>query len=424
MLLAHDASSKETRRLGLATRWLALNLLLLALVATFSLSYPIEELSRRLGDAFFRLRGHQQTSLTVAMVVIDDASLERYGRWPWPRAQLARLIVAVSGQRPASIGLDILVSEAGDAAGDNVLAQAIGDAGNVILAAKLSNAPDRLWTDPLPLFRARAFGVGHVQAMTDPDGIARRVPLVEVSTDGPRWPLAVEMARVATGQPVRIDDSKLRLGKQHIWIEGHARHRDGTGWSSYSPQFLLIDFRQQFVGDEADPPFLTVSAASILEGHRSDSLRGKNVLIGFGASDLGDRVATPVSGQMPMPGVEVHANLLQGLLAGRGIRHAERTPQLILLVLYSLISTLLVLQRPGWLSIWIPVTLFAASYGAGFVLFSRRAILLDFGPLVCAAILAVPLAQLQDLLIVNRALNRGLQQLRTTLLPRTGQILR
>ena len=213
------ASSREARRLGLATHWLTLNLLLLALVATFSLSYPIEELSRRLGDAFFRLRSHQQTSPTVAMVVIDDASLERYGRWPWPRAQLARLIVAVSRQRPASIGLDILVSESGDAAGDNDLAQAIGDAGNVILAAKLSNAPDRLWTDPLPLFRARAFGVGHVQAMTDPDGIARRVPLVEVSTDGPRWPLAVEMARVATGQPVRIDDSKLRLGKQHIWIE-------------------------------------------------------------------------------------------------------------------------------------------------------------------------------------------------------------
>src|SRR5215475_8080126 len=122
MRLANDSIFQRSSETRFATHWLALNLLLLALVATFSLSYPIEELSRRLGDAFFRLRGHQQTSRTVAMVVIDDASLERYGRWPWPRAQLARLIVAVSGQRPASIGLDILVPEAGDAAGDNVLA--------------------------------------------------------------------------------------------------------------------------------------------------------------------------------------------------------------------------------------------------------------------------------------------------------------
>jgi len=416
MRLAHDCIFQESSEARSRTHWLALNLLLLALVATFSLSYPIEELSRRLGDAFFRLRGHQQTSPTVAMVVIDDSSLERYGRWPWPRAQLARLIVAVSEQRPASIGLDILVSESGDAAGDNLLAQAIGNARNVILAAKLSNAPDRLWTDPLPLFRARAFGVGHVQAMTDPDGIARRVPLVEVSTDGPRWPLAVEMAGVATGQPVRVDESELRLGKQHIWIEGHARHRDGTGWSSYSPQFLLIDFRQQFVGDEADPPFLTVSAASILEGHRSDSLRGKNVLIGFGASDLGDRISTPVSGQMPMPGVEVHANLLAGLLTGRGIRHAGFTSQIVMLLAYSLVSTWLVLRRPGWESVWIPFVLLAALYAGGFFLFSRRGVLLDFGPLVCAAFLAVPLAQLENLVIVNHALNRGLQQLQRTLL--------
>jgi signal transduction histidine kinase/CHASE2 domain-containing sensor protein len=411
-----NSFSREVRKPALATSWLALNLLLLVLVAILSLTYPVEELSRRLGDAFFRLRGHQPTSSAVAMVVIDDDSLERYGRWPWPRAQLARLINAVSRERPASIGVDILLSESEGITDDNNLAQAIGDAGNVVLAAKLSSAPDRLWTDPLPLFRARAAGVGHVQAMMDPDGIGRRVPLLEVSADGPRWPLAVEIARVATGQPIRLDERVLRLGNKRIWFEGQPRHRQGTGWSSYSPQFLSIDFRQQFVAGEADPPFLTISAASILEGQTPSSFRGKNVLIGFGASDLGDRIPTPVSGQMPMPGVELHANLLDGVLAGHGIRHAGLIQQVLLLLVYSLVSTWLVLRRPGWESVWIPLVLLAASYGAGFLLFNRSGILLDFGPLVCAAILAVPLTQLEDLVIVNRALNRGLQQLRSTLL--------
>jgi CHASE2 domain-containing sensor protein/signal transduction histidine kinase len=406
------------------TTWFALNLLLLGLVTILYLTYPVEELNRRLGDAFFRLRGHRPTSFDVAMVLIDDASLERYGRWPWPRRHLARLVDAVSKQHPSSIGLDILLAESGDTAGDGSLAEAIGGAGNVVLVAKLSSAPDRLWTDPLTLFRARAAAVGHVQAAMDPDGIVRRVPLTEVSTDGPRWPLAVEMARLASAQPVRLGEDGIWFGKRRIQLEGRSRHAKGIGWSSYTLQFLSIDFQQQFVDGDPNPPFVTISAARILDGGPTPSLRGKNVLIGFGASDLGDRIATPVSGQMPMPGVEVHANLLAGVLAGRGIRHAGLVPQLVLLVLYSLISTLLVLQRPGWLSVWIPAALFAASYGAGFVLFSRRAILLDFGPLVCAAILAVPLAQLQDLLIVNRALNRGLQQLRTTLLPRPGQLPR
>src|SRR6516162_11254453 len=163
----------EARRPALVRRWFALNLLLLALVGILSLTYPVEELGRRLGDGFFRLRGHKPTSNTVAVVLIDDASLERYGRWPWPRTELAHLISAVSRERPTSIGLDILLSEFESTNDDNSLTQTIRDAGNVVLAAKLSSSPDRLWTDPLPIFRAHAAGLGHVQAMMDPDGIGR-----------------------------------------------------------------------------------------------------------------------------------------------------------------------------------------------------------------------------------------------------------
>ena len=343
----------ETRLPVLIRRWLALNLLLLTLVGILSLTYPVEELSRRLGDGFFRLRGHEPTSNSVAMVLIDDTSLDRYGRWPWPRTELANLITTVSRQHPASIGLDILLSESGDQSDDN-LAQAIRDAGNVVLAAKLSTSPDRLWEDPLPLFRAHAAGLGHVQAIMDPDGIGRCVPLAEVSADGTRWPLAVEMARVATGNPIRVDGGTLWLGNTPIGVEGQPQRGQGPGWSSYSPQFLYIDFRQQFVAGEADPPFITISAASVLRGQSPQSLRGKNVLIGFGASDLGDRIPTPVSGQIPMPGVELHANLLDGLLTGQGIRHAAVGPQILLVIVYSLASTWFVLRRPGWESVWIP----------------------------------------------------------------------
>jgi CHASE2 domain-containing sensor protein/signal transduction histidine kinase len=420
-----SSSSSDIRRSSLISSWLALNALLLFLVSVLSLTYPVEELSRRIGDSFFRLRGHQPTSTRVALVVIDDASLEQYGRWPWPRAKLARLVRAISSQRPTSIGLDILLSEPSQVSDDNDLAQAIGDAGNVVLAAKLSNSPDRLWTDPLPLLRARSAGVGHVQAVMDSDGIGRRAPLVEAGADGPRWPLAIEMARVATHQPLRLDGYSLCLGNRCLCVEGTSQQGQGTGWQSYSPQFLFIDFRQQFLGSENEPPFVTVSAGNILEGQAPTSLQGKNVLVGFGSSDLGDRIPTPVSGQVPMPGVEVHANLLEGVLAGHAICHVGFVSQLALLLTYSLGSTLLILQRPGWLSIWIPVGLLGGVYGAGFLLFKNIGILLDFGPLVCASLLAVPLAQLQDLLIVNRALNRGLQQLRQTLLshPTSGRRL-
>lgn len=282
------------------------------------------------------------------------------------------------------------------------------------MAAKLSSAPDRIWTEPLPLFRAAAAGVGHVQAALDPDGIGRRVPLLELSADGPRWPLALEMARIGTGQPIRVDERTLRIGNERIWIEGRPL-RQGGSWASYGAQFFCVDFRQQFAPGEANQPFLVASATAVLDGHAPPGMNGKHVLIGFGSSDLGDRILTPVSRQMPMPGVEVHANLLDGVLAGRSLRHAGLLPQILIVVLYSLISVWLVVRRPGWQSIWIPVVLFAVTYAAGFVLFSRTGILLSFGPLLCAALLSVPVTQAQDLLIVNRGLNRGLQELRTAL---------
>lgn len=399
----------------LTAHWLVPNLLLWFLVAILSFTYPVEELSRRLGDAFFGLRAQQPTSSAIAIVTIDDFSLERYGRWPWPRTRLAQIVNAISKERPASIGLDFLLSEPGASSGDLALAQAIHHAGNVVLAAKLSSDPDRLWIDPLSLFRGSAAAIGHVQMSMDPDGIGRCVPLYELSSEGPRWPLALEMARIAMHQPIRLDERVLAVGDKRIWIEGRSPRQRGEGWASYSAQFLCVDFQQQFAPGEANPPFLIISAAAVLDGHTPRALNGRNVFIGFGSSDLGDRIPTSVSRQVPMPGVEVHANLLQGLPVGRVIRHAGLLPQLLIVIVYSLVSISLVLRQPGWRSVWIPIVLFAASYGAGFLLFSRTGILLGFGPLLCAALLAVPLAQLQNLVIVNRALNRGLQQLRTAL---------
>src|ERR1700687_2563125 len=95
-------------------RWLLLNVLLLSVVGLLSLSYPVEELSRRAGDMYFRLRENQGTSPDVALVLIDDASLERYGRWPWKRSFLAKVVRAASAERPKALGLDILLSEPED----------------------------------------------------------------------------------------------------------------------------------------------------------------------------------------------------------------------------------------------------------------------------------------------------------------------
>ena len=399
--------------------WLVLNLLLLSLVAGLSITYPVEELSRRLGDIYFRLRRPQPTSHSVALVLIDDVSLSRYGRWPWPRSLLARLVHATAAQHPGAIGLDVLLTEAEDTRNDNDLAKALRDAGNVVLAAKVGGSPQRMWADPLPLFLANSVAVGHVQAVEDADGVCRNVPVRELSAEGPRWALALEVARVAKHASLEQNSGGLFLGKDRVWVDGTTRGARAPGWESYSPEFLTINFREQYLPGQQRPPFFVVSAAELLDGKQQPALWGKAVLIGFGATELSDRLPTPVSGQMPMPGVEVHANLADGLLQGRSLRHASVFPQVLFIIGFSLISTWLVLRWSGWDGVLLQTALLSVSYGAGYWLFAHAHLLIAFGPVLCAGLLAVPLAQLENLVIVNRGLTRGLNQLRQTL--HTGQ---
>jgi signal transduction histidine kinase/CHASE2 domain-containing sensor protein len=410
-----EQSANSARSRNRIKSWLALNLLLLSLVAALSLTYPVEELSRRLGDIYFRVRRPLPTSNSVALVLIDDFSLSGYGRWPWPRSLLARLVRATATQRPAAIGLDILLSEAEDARNDDDLAKAFREAGNVILAAKLGGSPQRMWADPLPVFLANSTGIGHVQAVEDADGICRSVPVRELSVEGPRWALALEVARVAQHAPVEQNSGGLGQDKDHAGGAGATKRAGAGGWVSYSPDFLAIDFREQYSPGRQTPPFVVISASDLLSGKAAPGLWGKAVLIGFGATELSDRLPTPVSGQMPMPGVEVHANLVDALMRGSDLQHIGLLPQVFFLVLFSLISSWLVLRWPGWGGMLLQTALLMGSYAAGYWLFANAHRLISFGPFLCAGILAVPLAQLENLLVVNRGLTLGLRQLRQTL---------
>ena len=176
-------------------RWARLNLVLLGLVFLVNLSFPVTTLSQKLNDFFFRLRRPMPVSRDVAMVLIDDATLAQNGRWPWPRARLAKLIQAVSQQQPKAIGLDVLLSEAEDEQNDADLAKAIQSAPNLVLASKISTSPTgTMWLDPVPRFAHAAKGVGHVQAIIDFDGLCRSIPVDEPSADGLRPAFALKLA--------------------------------------------------------------------------------------------------------------------------------------------------------------------------------------------------------------------------------------
>src|SRR5258708_34054348 len=96
---------------------------------------------------------------------------------------------------------------------------------------------------------------------------------------------------------------------------------------------LLIDYRPQFEPDQANPPFVVVSAGDLLAGKRAEHLAGKVVSIGFGGIDISDRLITPGSNQLPMPGVEINANVADLAVSGRRLSQLGNVGQLHLGVL-------------------------------------------------------------------------------------------
>src|SRR3984893_13567278 len=397
--------------------WLLLNAVLLSVVGLLSLSHPVEELSRRTGDMYFRLRGSQGTSPHVVLILIDDASLERYGRWPWKRSLLAPVVRAASAEHPKVLGLDILLSETEDETNDRELAKALKDAGNTVLVAKISNSPQgRLWVEPLPLFAQNALAVAHAKAALGPDSICRSVPVRELSLDGPRWAFALEVARVASGTSIEDDGHELRIGRRKILTVGTSSHVMVAGVGSESLRFLPIDYRGQIAPGEKSPPFFAVSVVDLLNGKAGGQLQGKAVLIGFGSAEIGDRIPTPVSDRLPMPGVEIHANLIDAILAGRSLSPLNGWLNLLVLCAFSFSSTWVVLRWPVWRGLVALAAMLTVGLAASYLVFAWMHILVGLGPFLCVALLAGPLAQLQNLVLVDRGLTQGLRQLQIALM--------
>jgi signal transduction histidine kinase/CHASE2 domain-containing sensor protein len=413
----NELPTRRSNQMHLQTkRWLLLNVLLLVLVGLLSLSYPVEELSRRTGDTYFRLRGSQGTSPHVSLIVIDDASLERYGRWPWKRSLLAQVVRAASAEHPKALGLDILLSETEDETNDRELAKALKDAGNAVLVAKISNSPQgRLWVEPLPLFAQNAVAVGHAQAALGPDSICRSIPARELSLEGPRWAFALEVARAASGAILEDDGRELRIGDRKIPTVGSSSRAVVAGVKSESLRFLPIDYRGQIAPGETSPPFFAVSVEDLLDGKAGGQLQGKAVLIGFGSTEIDDRIPTPVSDRLPMPGVEIHANLVDAILAGRNLRPLNGWLNLLALCAFSLTSTWVVLRWPVWRGLAALTALLAVGLAASYLVFTWMHILVGLGPFLCVALLAGPLAQLQNLVLMDRGLTQGLRQLQIAL---------
>lgn len=262
----------------------------------------------------------------LLIVAIDDDSLKRIGAWPWPRTVHAKLIDQLKRADVTMVAYDVLFVEptAQDAALDTAIAH-----GPRMVAPMLFQAPgtNGAAVDAIPPIPAvvRHAGIGHVNLSTDFDGIVRHISLSETAGVRAPVPHLMELAyRDVTGHP------------------SNAFRADG------SP--VLLPFARG-VG-----AFPTVPFTSVLNGEVPDTfLRDKIVLVGATATGEGDRYPTPLPGGGAMPGIELQANLLNAMLAGRIMRTLPASWQVVLSI-----APVLLLMMGFWR--WRPSKALAYSF--------------------------------------------------------------
>lgn len=268
----------------------------------------------------------------IVLVAIDDESIAQLGRWPFPRKRHAELIDKLTEAGALAIGFDILFSDADEQFPDNdtSLVAAIGRSQRVVLPVHLEQL--RLQGQlreslPIPPITSQVAALGHIHIELDSDGIARSVYLNAGLGEAfwPSFPLAIaklvhkiELEKISYSQPPQTLSP-------HVWVQD-------------------FPVRIPFVG----PPgtFKRISYSDVLDNHYSaDTFEGKFVLVGITASGESDRFPTPVSTTSQlMPGVEVFANILSGLINNSTITEVK-APWRSGLALLPVILLLLVMPR-------------------------------------------------------------------------------
>ncbi len=322
-----------TRARAAKIAW-SLAIVLASASAGILIDWQAPGIGRYTRDWLMRARGPLPVPDDIAIVAIDEASMIRFGRFPWSRQVIARTIDALAAARPRVIALDVLFTDATTPEDDDNLARSIGRAGNVVVAAQLADSPvhggPSRWLQPLPAIERAAASVGHVNAQTELDGVVRQVAIRLADDNGRSYrSMPVEAVRIADGTPeegITDEQDALLLGARTIRLD------------TAPPPVAIIPSAStrvlhggrmtiDYIGPTGSFSPVTYSLSDVLAGRvPPEKLHGKFVLIGATAASLGDRVASPFvrytdaradqHGAL-MPGVEVLANAIHVILTSR-----------------------------------------------------------------------------------------------------------
>ena len=282
----------------------------------------------------------------VIIIDIDEKSLGKFGQFPWSRSVFAKIIENVNTSNPKAIGFDVFFSEKDKQSPEevikayNLIPTDVSELQNIkghdeifreqleksksVIAVLGSSVPSHSTHDRSPKARflskggdpknftyaypysigslekleKSAKGLGSISFLDQTDGIIRSLPLV-VRLQNKLYPtMGLEMVRIGSNQK-NLYLEMNEIGIDRISSRPYKINSDPNGiiWIRYKNSL-----KSQYI-----------SASSVFDGKFDEArFKDKYVLIGASAQGLFDLVKNPLG--VTIPGVEVHANVIENIL--------------------------------------------------------------------------------------------------------------
>ena len=295
------------------------------------------------------INSQEPKTAAVAIVDIDDLSMQKVGQWPWPRYIFGNLIKATKQEKNQVIGMDILLTEPDRTSldyiqqryktefdvdmfivgvpdsmrdNDHYLASVLHNQAPVVGAIQLmlnrphnTHALKNIFGDSLnlpysetilrniPEIKSSLSRSGFINFINEGDSVLRNIPMIINSVEGtiPSFTLAMLMEKEGVGH-ISIAKTfwgrEIIVGQYHIPIDN-----EGKSWINAKP---------------SESQYASTSAAKILSG-QSAKISAPLVLIGSSSAALHDKVIMP--DHQAISGVGAHATMLNNVINNDVVIH-------------------------------------------------------------------------------------------------------
>lgn len=384
------STGSETDSGGLRVRkdhfkLLAWNLIAVAIVALVHAMGLFDRFEEASVKARYWARGPVAPDPRIAVVTIDQKSVNEMGPYPWTRDRHAQLISLLSQHGAKTIAFDVLFLEPDidNPEDDEFLAASAAKSDRTVFGMLFNKTRKGAPAEPLfpiPALERVTADFGFVNVYPELSGLVSKAPLW-VDFEGTFVPsLALATVAAFEGKTPETLSKELRAVTENRWHEAHLNY---TGWNAQ------LDWPES-------SPFPFHSFVDVLRGRTEEgAFKDKIVIVGGTLHALFDYKPTVVSSVFP--GLEIQANAVNNLLKNNFLRRVDTRWLLLIMLLIGVLWGFGMARAPVWAG---AIAVIFSILGYTFLtywFFSRHLLLINFAtPLFAffAAFLATLIFQL------------------------------